>query len=137
MYDNVKPSLNQLAELRGFIAAAIADMDTGLSLGETWVQPFNLELAVAVNTEVIRAKQAAIQALGLNERVHDILVTLGDQYHLIAPCTRHPRVFFYLALQRDQASLVLARLVLEQVSKGLILDDLPRDPWRLLNVEVA
>lgn len=137
MYDNVKPSLERLGALRGFIAAAIADADTGFSLGELNAEPFNLELAVAVNTEVIRAKRDAVRAMGLNERVHDILVTLEDQYHMIAPSSRHPHIFFYLVLHRDRANLALARLLMEQVSEGLVLEMKLNNAWRLLNVDVA
>ena len=41
------------------------------------------QLAVASNTEVVRAKMRTLESLGLKEAIDGILITLGRQYHLI------------------------------------------------------
>lgn len=42
-----------------------------------------LEMAIALNTEVVRAKINAIKTLNLDGKLEDMLITLSDQYHLI------------------------------------------------------
>ncbi|MGM0517055.1 MAG: hypothetical protein ACQER6_05605 [Pseudomonadota bacterium] len=42
-------------------------------------------MAVAGNTEVVCAKLRAMRSLELDDTIHDILITLGKQYHIIPP----------------------------------------------------
>lgn len=79
---------------------------------------FDVDVAVATNSEVIKAKLAAAEALGLAGGIEDILITLKDQYHLIRPLRSNPVVFFYLALNRQDANLAMARFTLEEVEKN-------------------
>ena len=103
--------ISDLKTLAGFIGACLVDSETGLMLAsETSGVPFDLEAAGAANTEVVRAKNAAMKALGLDDRIEDILITLGTQYHLIRPLTANASVFVYVALDRKTANLGMARL---------------------------
>ena len=103
--------ISSLKEIAGFIGACIVDSETGLMLGaEGGSAQFDLEAAAAANTEVVRAKNRAMKALGLNDRIEDILITLGTQYHLIRPLANNPAIFIYLALDRKVANLGLARI---------------------------
>ncbi|MEL6311138.1 MAG: roadblock/LC7 domain-containing protein, partial [Pseudomonadota bacterium] len=70
----------------------------------------DLEAAGAANTDVVRCKNEAIKALGLDDQIEDILITLGTQLHLIRPLASNPAVFIYVALDKSKANLGMARL---------------------------
>jgi predicted regulator of Ras-like GTPase activity (Roadblock/LC7/MglB family) len=114
--------ISGLAEIGGFIGACLVDSESGLMLGsEGGGANFDLEAAAAANTEVVRAKQAAMRALGLNDAIEDILITLGTQFHLIRPLADTPEVFIYVALDKKAANLGMARIQVKKVEKDIAL----------------
>lgn len=122
MANNLNEVLADLQQLDGFIAAAIADSGSGLSLGMVGGSPaFNIEMAAAANTEVVKAKHRAMKSLKLDDSIEDILITLGTQYHLIRPMRSRPEVFFYVSLDRRHANLGMARFGLAAAEGKLSL----------------
>lgn len=112
--------ISALNELAGFIGACLVDSDTGMMLAaESGNGKFDLEAAGAANTEVVRAKNNAIQALGLKESIEDILITLDSQFHLIRPLQANPAVFVYVALDKKSANLAMARMKTKSVEGTL------------------
>ena len=111
-------SLEALAQIDGFIAAALVDSSSGLSLS-TQGGGLDLDLAAAGNTEVIRAKVKTAKALKLNDKIEDVLITLGKQYHLLRPLDRNEDLFLYLVLDRQKANLAMARHELKSFEKVL------------------
>mgnify|MGYP003409515618 CR=1 FL=1 len=117
---NIKDSMLELMGQDGAIGAAIVDSNSGMVLGKAG-SGVDLDLAGAGNTEVVRAKLKTMKALGLQDRIEDILITLGKQYHIIRPMAEKAGVFAYLVLDRGKANLALARLKTADVESGLTL----------------
>lgn len=114
--------ISALNDIAGFIGACLVDSETGMMLAaEKGNGKLDLEAAGAANTEVVRAKNAAMAALGLQDHIEDILITLGSQYHLIRPLQSSPTVFIYVALDKKNANLGMARLNVKKVEGGLSL----------------
>ncbi|MEM7523274.1 MAG: roadblock/LC7 domain-containing protein [Pseudomonadota bacterium] len=111
--------ISGLSEINGFIGACLVDSDTGLMLSSEGGGKLDLEAAGAANTEVVKAKLAAIEALGLDDKIEDILITLGKQFHLIRPLENNPTVFIYVALDKKGANLGMARLQVKKVESAL------------------
>jgi DNA-binding response OmpR family regulator len=119
---NAKKTLEQAMMIEGAIGAALVDFQSGMTLGILGGGPtMNLELAAAGNTNVVRAKLKTMQSLGLKDRIEDILITLGGQYHLIRMFSKAPNLFLYLALNREHANLGMARYRLTELEAELTM----------------
>lgn len=114
---NINDSLEQVLALDGAVAVAIVDFVSGMTLAHRSNQQFDLELAAAVNSEVVKSKLRAVEQLGLGEDVEDILITLTNHYHLIRISARPElrNLFFYVVIDRERGNLGLARRVIEKV----------------------
>lgn len=113
--------LKGLNEITGFIAGCLVDSDTGLMMASEGSGGFDIEGAAAANTEVVKAKRAAMKMLKLNDSIEDILISLGKQYHLIRPLEKTPAVFIYVALDRKAANLGMARVQVKNVEQAVAL----------------
>ncbi len=113
--DNV---IADLLAIEGANGAAIVDIDSGMALAYGGTPGFDLNVAAAGNSNVIRAKLRTIQDLELKEEVEDILITLQNQYHLINVLKGQGNsgLFIYLVLNRVTANLALARHKLRSVA---------------------
>lgn len=116
-----KETLPRLMEIDGCIGACIVDSNSGMMLASNGGGAMNLEIAAAGNTEVVRAKRKTMKALGLNDGIEDILITLGRQYHLIRPLSSNDSLFIYLALDKSKANLAMARHSLSSIEKDLVV----------------
>lgn len=113
-----KINLNKLTAIDGFKVAALVDAESGLALAAEG-SGVNVELAAAGNTEVLNAKRRVSKALGLDDKIEDILITLDKGYHLIRPLERNNNLFLYLVLDRSRANLAMARHELKDFEKHL------------------
>ena len=115
---NLNDSLNDLMSLDGAMCAAVVDYNSGMMLASAG-SGVDMELAAAGNTEVVRAKMKTMKALGLNETIEDILITLGKQYHILRPSDRLPGIFLYFVLDNKRANLALARRKVTEVESAM------------------
>jgi hypothetical protein len=107
------------AEVPGFIAASLVDLESGLTLGVYSVRPeFDLSVASAYNSEIVKAKLKAIKALNLKSMLEDMLLTLSDQIHLIKVVT--PQTFVYFAADRGQTNLAIVRTAVAKHVAALV-----------------
>lgn len=116
---NIDQTLSGAMNIDGAIAAALVDWESGLTLGTAGGgNGFNIDLAAAGNTNVVKAKMNVMKDLKLKGGVEDVLITLTDQYHIIRTLSGS-HMFLYLALRRDGANLGLARHQLSALEKDL------------------
>jgi hypothetical protein len=95
-------------EIPGFIAASLVDLESGMTLGaRTSRGDFDLTAASAYNSEMVKQKLKIMRALNLRTTLEDMLLTLGDQIHLIKLVT--PSTFVYLAADRANSNLAIVR----------------------------
>src|ERR1700743_2967298 len=115
----VNESLGQLLKIDGAMCAALVDSNSGMMLGSAGTG-VDLELAAAGNTEVVRSKMKTMNSLGLNDKIEDILITLGKQYHIIRPVQAKAGLFVYLVLDKTRSNLAMARRACQDVEQGLV-----------------
>ena len=115
---NLEETLEAVMQIEGAIAAALVDWQSGMTLG-TIGSGFDIDLAAAGNTNVVRSKLSVMKDLKLKGGLEDVLITLTEQYHLIRILEKHPNLFLYVALNRSKSNLGLARHRLSGVEKDL------------------
>ena len=115
----IRQTLDELMTCDGAMCAAVVDAESGMMLGSVGTG-VDLEVAAAGNTEVVRAKLKTMRALGLNDVIEDILITLGKHYHLIRPSSRKEGAFVYFVLDKSKSNLALARRKMQDVDKSLM-----------------
>ena len=94
--------------LPGFIAASVADIDSGMTLVVRSNRPdFDLAAASAYNSEMVKMKLKTINSLKLDSVLQDMLLTLSDQIHLIKLLDNS--TFIYLAVDNSQSNLAIVR----------------------------
>ncbi|MES2972239.1 MAG: hypothetical protein V4757_01455 [Pseudomonadota bacterium] len=117
---NIKQAMDDMMVADGAMCAAIVDSSSGMILGQIG-SGVDLEVAAAGNTEVVRAKLKTMRALGLNDVIEDILITLGKQYHIIRPMARKEGLFIYLVLDKSKSNLAMARRKVQDIERELII----------------
>ncbi|AIN73339.1 hypothetical protein SL053_001444 [Flavobacterium psychrophilum] len=103
----------------GFIAVAVTEIKSGVSYYSLSVdKDFDPELAAAFNLEVVKAKLNAINALGLNQSIDDILINLSSQIHII-DISENNEYFIYLAVDASKANLGMTKALLNKYKKEI------------------
>ncbi|BBG03940.1 MULTISPECIES: hypothetical protein [Pseudonocardia] len=111
-------ALDAASRITGTFAVALIDYESGLTLGARGGSPgFDLDVAAAGNTELVRTELDVLARLGIQDPIDDILITLSAQYHVIRPVASRDgeTLFFHLALNRAQANLAMARRDLRMI----------------------
>jgi len=99
------------SEMPGYMAASLVDLESGMTLGLKSARPdFDLAAASAYNSEMVKQKLKIMKALNLRTTLEDMLITLGDQIHVIKMVG--PTTFIYLSVDRSQSNLAIVRNVL-------------------------
>ncbi len=100
--------LEKLLSFDGAMCVAVVDSETGMILGKAG-SGVDLDLAAAGASVILRARLASIKALGGDERIEDVLISLTSQVQIIHPLPRNPTIFTYLIGDKARSSLAMAR----------------------------
>ena len=107
------------SDMPGFMAASLVDTESGMTLGLKSNRPdFDLAAASAYNSEMVKAKLKTMRVLNLATHLEDMLLTLGDQIHLIKIVS--PGTFLYLAADRAVTNLALVRSAVNRHAANLV-----------------
>lgn len=107
------------SEVPGFIAASLVDMDSGMTLAvRSNRSDFDLAVASAYNSELVKQKNKIMKALSLKTSLEDMIITLGDQIHFIKVVS--PTIFIYLAADRSATNIAIVRNVVNKHAKTVM-----------------
>lgn len=102
------------ADVSGVIATAAVDLESGMTLAAKSNRPdFDLSVASAYNSELVKQKLKIVRALHLKSTLEDMLLTLGDQFHLIK-ILPGGTTFLYLAAERSTTNLAILRIAVNK-----------------------
>ena len=103
----------------GYIAVAVTEIKSGISYySDSSVASFDPELASAFNLEVVKAKLNAISALGLEQNIDDIMISLTNQIHII-DISENNEYFIYLSVDSNKANLGMTKALLNKFKKDI------------------
>lgn len=110
---NEKALLDVIARIEndvsGVVASAVVDLDSGMTLAAKSNRPeFDLAVASAYNSELVKQKMKIMKALNLKSTLEDMLLTLSDQFHLIR-FLPGGSAFLYLAAEKGSTNLGILR----------------------------
>lgn len=101
-------------DVSGVIATAVVDMESGMTLAaKSNRADFDLSVASAYNSELVKQKLKIVRALNLKSTLEDMLLTLGDQFHLIKILPGGSS-FLYLAADRGSTNLAILRIAVNK-----------------------
>ncbi|MEP6881060.1 MAG: hypothetical protein ABI866_03650 [Dokdonella sp.] len=97
------------ADVSGVIATAAVDLESGMTLAaKSNRSDFDLTVASAYNSELVKQKLKIMKALKLNAALEDMVLTLTDQIHVIKMFPG-ANSFLYLAADRSSTNLAILR----------------------------
>lgn len=100
-------------DIPGFIAVSLVDLDSGMTLAIRSNRPeFDLAVASAYNSELVKQKMKIMKALNLKTNLEDMILTLGDQIHFIKLLSQ--TMFIYLAADRSTANIAIVRTIVNK-----------------------
>lgn len=100
------------SEVAGVIATAAVDLESGMTLASKTNRPdFDLTVASAYNSELVKQKMKIMRALNLKSSLEDMLLTLTDQIHVIRLLPGGTG-FLYLAADRSATNVAILRSAL-------------------------
>jgi predicted regulator of Ras-like GTPase activity (Roadblock/LC7/MglB family) len=106
-------------EVNGVIATAVVDLDSGMTLAaKSNRSDFDLTVASAYNSELVKQKLKIMKALNLKSSLEDVLLTLSDQIHLIKILPGNT-TFLYLAAERGATNLAILRTAVSKHTSAL------------------
>jgi len=106
------------ADVNGFVAASIVDLDSGMTLAAKSVRSdFDLTIASAYNSELVKQKLKIMKALGLTGTIEDMVILLTDQIHVVKLMS--PGTFLYLAVEKKLSNIAIVRNSINKHTAGI------------------
>ncbi|HSF96136.1 MAG TPA: dynamin family protein [Thermohalobaculum sp.] len=110
-----EPDLSPFEGLAGFAGAVLVDSISGLVLCGKQTPSLKLDAAASAAATATAALEPG------DDPSAEILLAIGKRYHLVRPLTSNPQVYLYLVLDRLEANLGLARMIVKTVESRIDL----------------
>ena len=108
------------ADIGGMIGAAAVDLESGMTLSaKSNRSDFDLTVASAYNSELVKQKRKIIKVLKIKTSLEDMVLTLGDQIHIIKMLP-DGLSFLYLAANRDGTNLAILRTAVNRHTANIV-----------------
>lgn len=105
-------------------AVCLIDGATGMLLSSSRLDDAcaqtNLDVIAVGCTDVIRSQDNLRAAMAIGSPVEDILVTMGDWFHVYHPIAAMPGCFIWAVVRREAHNLALSRIHLARLSDRLV-----------------
>lgn len=114
------PDISALRRIGGFAGGWLVDSETGSVMASETARSDTDHSETMITA--INMAQANLKALchgRQEERIDDILISLGRRMHLIRPLDGSPRLCLCVALDSESANPLLARMQLRRIAQGL------------------
>lgn len=114
------PDLSALRRIGGFAGGWLVDSETGsVMASETARNDGDHDATMTTAIAMAKANLKALCAGHREERIDDILISLGQRMHLIRPLDGSPRLCLCIALDSEDANPLLARMQLRRIAQSL------------------
>jgi hypothetical protein len=94
------------------------DGESGLVLVSGGASQIDIEAAAVQVAQVARCIASVMATLAPEDRIEDVVLTLGQQVHMLRPLEQAPSVFVYVVLKREAAKIG----VLRRQMKAIVAD---------------
>jgi hypothetical protein len=120
--EHARKSLLEMLNVEGLVGCAVVDSSNGLVIAreQNKDEVIDLERAAAACAQVIRAHRLAARSMGLQDHIDEVMISAGSRQQVIRAVTRHPELFLFALLNRQQTNLALARYKLMEVERSLV-----------------
>ena len=115
--------LNETGGIEGLLGWAVVQAGSGLVLARRTLeadQPFDVELAAAAASQLLRAQRLAAANLGLAAPLEDLVASAGSRLFVLRTVAHHPELFVFALFDQQRTNLALARHRLAELEKALV-----------------
>lgn len=111
--------IDRVMSIDGAVAAALVDWVEGEAVWSWADGSVDIEAALAGAIGVARTQSHVVSETGGEERLEDVLITVGPQFHVMRVSDTRPNLLIYLVLDRTTSNLALARHQLAAIASLL------------------
>lgn len=110
---------NLKKNIKGYKSMSLCDIKSSETLFSENLDPnFDIDLILACNLEVIKAKLYTLDVMGINDDIESIVVHLKKEVHII-DITKNKKYFIYLTIQGENIKIDHAKELLSDYKAKL------------------
>ena len=115
-------NFDPLLDIEGFLAAALVECESGMCLGSQARSEYDIETAASDSALLMRGERVLARDIAPNDAVEDLLISYGQQYHILRPLRSNQSFFLYGVFARTHSNLAMVRHALRAFESELHRD---------------